>query len=167
LHRSSRLHEVTAELKPNLKCHETFPVDCLPKTYQSKETISLGYREKGHAIVVLSSTSCESCLPALEALDEYQHLAEFAGINCTLIADGPYDALETIRIAFEPRIQVVEMPVFEIADKLKSTAMPWIYALDQDGTVVSSAPFNTLQQARELCLPVIRKNPEISEIEIT
>lgn len=88
--------------------------------------------------ITIISTSCDSCLNALDALDLFAN--KHPDLNFLILVIGNEDAASFIREEFSDRARVYQMPIERVINDLKTNGFPWSYGVNGEGKILSSFP---------------------------
>ncbi|WP_242292792.1 hypothetical protein [Bacillus cereus group sp. BfR-BA-01441] len=89
---------------------------------------------KGHLLILFYSTSCEGCLPAIKALDDF--LQKGTPLNVLILIDTNRDNFEYMKSMFEGRASVFICEMEKMKNELNVRGVPSTYLINQLGQVL-------------------------------
>lgn len=135
--------------KPILKLGDMIPNVAI--TQQENETITTYSLISEYLILLMYSTNCETCIDALEALDQF--IDEYPGANVVLLINTDEDKFTYINSCFIDRMKVYKFSNERIFNELHTYGMPHGYTINALGQVIVSNSCNDIFWLRKLIEP--------------
>ncbi|HDR7940314.1 TPA: redoxin domain-containing protein, partial [Bacillus cereus] len=89
---------------------------------------------KKHLLILFYSTSCEGCLPSMEALDKF--LTKDSSLNVLILIDTSPENFEYIKSTFEGRALVSLCNKDKMKKEFKVSGVPRTYFVNELGQVL-------------------------------
>lgn len=104
-----------------------------------------------HLIVLVVSTSCDACLPALNATEEY--LEENPHANVVILIDTDESSCQLVKDAFIGKANVFLFPKQRIITEIFARGLPWGYALNAEGRILVTDSCGSMEKLEMLSYP--------------
>lgn len=105
-----------------------------------------------HLLLLFFSTSCSSCIPAIEALEEFTNMT--TKYKILILMDAESENIAYMRELFHKKANVYFMTREDMLHDVKVHRIPRGFALNQEGQVLSTNACFDVQMIHELVKPL-------------
>jgi hypothetical protein len=116
---------------------------------------------KDYLIINFISTSCKSCISALDALELIVLANE--GLNIITLIDGDEQSIKQLQALFNDKVIFIPYSKSEMGKTLGVNLYPWSYGINAKGQVITSYNCENLETYHETLKPFL---PMILQREI-